>query len=135
MAGEDITSSQYVEYLFNVIFPATATTTLRAILLSHGHSDHQGGVLKILAEFQKRNLPLPTVYKNVVPGGGEYPARGFQAQHINHLQIFEVEGARLHALYTPGHTDDHVAFVLEVLSSLPLPPVLPAHLRRKTKLC
>jgi glyoxylase-like metal-dependent hydrolase (beta-lactamase superfamily II) len=122
--GEDTSSAKYVEYLFDVIFPATETSSLSAILLSHGHSDHQGGVVDILKECERRGLPQPSVHKNIVPGGA-YPARGFTAQHIRHRDIFEVAGARLHALCTPGHTDDHVAFILEVFffaSPSPLPP-------------
>jgi ribonuclease BN (tRNA processing enzyme) len=59
--GEDITAEKYVEFLFNIVFPATATKSLSTILLSHGHGDHQGGVLKIFAECNKRGLPLPKV--------------------------------------------------------------------------
>lgn len=102
------------------MFPSTNTLTLKSILLSHGHSDHQGGVQDILKEFKKRNLAEPKIYKNIVPNG-EYPARGFTVHHINHLDVFEVDGARLHALYTPGHTDDHVAFILEVFALFILP--------------
>ncbi|CAN0481498.1 unnamed protein product, partial [Discosporangium mesarthrocarpum] len=36
----------------------------------------------------------------------------FEYSSIEDGQIFKTEGASLQALHTPGHTDDHVAFVL-----------------------
>lgn len=34
-------------------------------------------------------------------------------QHMPDGAVFSTEGATLHAVYTPGHTDDHVSFWLE----------------------
>ncbi len=50
---------------------------IRAIVLSHGHTDHHGGLLRVLQRLGKRNIPLvlhPDVWrdrKGVFPGGGE----------------------------------------------------------------
>ncbi len=49
---------------------------IRAIVLSHGHTDHHGGLLSLLRRLGQRNIPLvlhPDVWrdrKGVFPGGG-----------------------------------------------------------------
>ena len=103
----------YVRHLFEVVFPATHTTSLKCILLTHGHGDHLGGVSAILKECANRTWPTPSVHKKIVPNG-DFPALGFDVCHIANDERFVVEGASLRTIYTPGHTDDHVCFVLEV---------------------
>jgi Metallo-beta-lactamase superfamily len=120
-AGEDITSSTYVTMLLDVIFPLTETKRLRAILLTHGHGDHQGGVVRLLQQLRERDriagikhVP-PLVYKRMMPGGGNFPHVGFACNQISEGQSFVASpGVTLRAVYSPGHTDDHVCFVLEV---------------------
>jgi glyoxylase-like metal-dependent hydrolase (beta-lactamase superfamily II) len=110
--GEDVTAEKYVKLLLDTVFPLTGTKTLRAILLSHGHGDHQGGVELLLQEMKRRGMSLPIVYKRLMPGGGDFPARNFPCQHISEGQLFLMEpGVTLKALYSPGHTDDHVCFM------------------------
>lgn len=111
--GEDITSSKYVKFLFNEILPLTNTVYIEAILLTHGHGDHQGGVTAILNEIKKRKQPLPRVYKRFVPNG-DFPYRGssHMCNDIHDNQIFTTEGATLKAILTPGHCDDHCCFYL-----------------------
>jgi ribonuclease/clavin/mitogillin len=72
---------------------------LEIVLLTHWHPDHVGGVKDIMS-FD----PKPTVYKNT-PGTGQ--------TNITDGQKFKVEGATLRAFYSPGHTEDHMAFILE----------------------
>jgi endoribonuclease LACTB2 len=112
--GEGKTAKEYVSFLLDEVFPSTQTHTLSHILLTHGHDDHQGGLSEIFAELTKRKmLPLPTVHKFDSPTGS------FPVKHISTLQdicngdLFETEGATLQALYSPGHTDDHVCFILK----------------------
>ena len=50
--------------------------------------------------------PETTVWKH-------NPTPGSQQQPIHDGQRFEVEGATLRAVFTPGHTEDHMCFVLE----------------------
>jgi ribonuclease/clavin/mitogillin len=69
------------------------------VLLSHWHHDHIQGVPDLLA-----HSPNTKVYKNE-PGDDWLP--------ISDGQKFETEGATLRAFYCPGHTTDHMAFVLE----------------------
>lgn len=115
--GEDVTSNEYVSFLLDTVFPQTSTSTISDIILTHGHGDHQGGVVRLLQEFGKRNLPLPVVHKREVPNG-HFPCEGFTAKHVEDQQIFRTEGATLHVVYTSGHTDDHISLVVEVRSGL-----------------
>jgi glyoxylase-like metal-dependent hydrolase (beta-lactamase superfamily II) len=138
--GEDITAKEYVNLLLDKVFPSTGTEYLTAILLTHGHGDHQGGVIDLLRELRRRKmLPLPKICKRIVPDG-DFPPRDFVCEHIEDGQRFVVESsdspqaedgacnterrstrsaskskrpvitATIEAIYTPGHTDDHVAF-------------------------
>jgi ribonuclease/clavin/mitogillin len=111
--GEASTSEAYLKVLFDEVFPLTKTRRLRAILLTHGHGDHQGGVVRIMQELQRRQMtPLPTIYKKAIPSG-KYPCVGFEAHDIAPNQVFEVDSeTRIVALESPGHTDDHIAFIL-----------------------
>ncbi|OWY44245.1 hypothetical protein AA0119_g4169 [Alternaria tenuissima] len=73
--------------------------TIDKVLLTHWHHDHIKGVADIL-----EHSPNTTVYKND-PHDGWLP--------ISDGQKFETEGATLRAFFCPGHTTDHMAFVLE----------------------
>lgn len=67
-------------------------------LISHWHHDHVGGIDDLLAL-----APAARVHKND-PGPGQAP--------IADGQRFAVDGATLTAAHTPGHTTDHMVFVL-----------------------
>jgi glyoxylase-like metal-dependent hydrolase (beta-lactamase superfamily II) len=98
-SGEDCTAKKYVSFLFDTVFPATGTTSIAAILLSHGHGDHQGGVLDILDQCKKRGLPTPEVFKHNVKGGGHFPSRGFKTINIENGEIIPVqEGLEIEVL-------------------------------------
>jgi len=62
-------------------------------------------------------LPLPTIHKRNVSGGGKYPNKGFKSIHIADKEVFKVGGGgdtttTLEAIYLPGHTDDSIDFIL-----------------------
>ena len=88
------------------------------ILLSHWHPDHVGGV--------KDALKLPAckdakVYKNDPNAGQETFADGEVISYeppagqldIEDGQVFATDGATLTAFHCPGHTTDHMAFILK----------------------
>ncbi|KAM0416989.1 hypothetical protein ACHAPT_013013 [Fusarium lateritium] len=73
--------------------------TIDAALITHWHHDHTGGIKDLLSI-----SPQTKIYKHT-------PEEGQLA--IEHGQRFEVDGATLTAAYTPGHTKDHVVFVMD----------------------
>ena len=73
--------------------------TVESALVSHWHHDHVGGIADLIAM-----SPGVNIFK-YTPGQG-------QAAIVDG-QIFETEGVTLMASYTPGHTQDHMTFVLK----------------------
>ena len=76
------------------------------ILLTHWHGDHTGGVPDLIAY---DNQLASRVYKNQPDCGQRDIADG---------QVFQVEGATIRAIFTPGHSIDHMCFFLEEENSL-----------------
>ncbi|KAI0127008.1 putative metallo-beta-lactamase domain protein [Xylariales sp. AK1849] len=75
--------------------------SLSAVLLTHWHGDHTGGVPDLLRLYPDL---AESVYKNT-------PSR--TQQPIVDGQVFSVEGATVRAVHAPGHSHDHMCFVLE----------------------
>lgn len=73
--------------------------TVHQALITHWHGDHVNGIPDLL-----RICPKATIYKHD-PGEGQ--------MGIEDGQVFATDGATLRAFHTPGHTMDHMAFVLE----------------------
>ena len=75
--------------------------SLSHVLLTHWHGDHTGGVPNLIYLYPHLK---DSVYKNE-PDKGQ--------QNITDGQIFRVEGATVRALHVPGHSEDHMCFILE----------------------
>ncbi|OAQ79093.1 metallo-beta-lactamase domain-containingprotein [Purpureocillium lilacinum] len=73
--------------------------TVQTALISHWHQDHTGGIAQL-----QSLAPGATIFK-MDPAPGQSP--------IEDGQVFRVDGVTLTAVHTPGHTVDHVVFVLE----------------------
>ncbi|EXJ89637.1 hypothetical protein A1O3_02704 [Capronia epimyces CBS 606.96] len=74
---------------------------LSHVLLTHWHGDHTGGVPDLLRLYPDLS---DSIYKHT-------PDRGQQAIADN--QKFVVAGATIRAVHSPGHSEDHMCFVLE----------------------
>ncbi|KAJ6443397.1 metallo-beta-lactamase domain protein [Purpureocillium lavendulum] len=76
------------------------------VLLTHWHGDHTGGVPDLI----KRNPKMASrIYKDR-PDRNQNPIRDGQ--------LFQVEGASVRAVSTPGHANDHMCFLLEEENAL-----------------
>jgi glyoxylase-like metal-dependent hydrolase (beta-lactamase superfamily II) len=75
--------------------------TLSHVLLTHWHGDHTGGVPDLLQLYPHLR---EGIHKNS-------PERG--QQPIEDGQVFRVEGATIRAVHSPGHSHDHMCFILE----------------------
>ncbi|RYP41565.1 hypothetical protein DL767_000907 [Monosporascus sp. MG133] len=76
-------------------------TALSHVLLTHWHGDHTGGVPDLLRMYP---FLASAIYKHT-PSKGQQP--------IVDGQIFKVEGATVRAVHAPGHSHDHMCFILE----------------------
>lgn len=75
--------------------------SLKAILITHHHQDHIGGVDELL----KHNV-VP-VY---APSYGHYPFAHIPVKEGDHIQL-EAIGESFQVIWLPGHTLDHIAYV------------------------
>jgi len=75
---------------------------ISTVLITHWHGDHVGGIPELL-----KLDPRPRFYKQ------QDVDIDHEVEPINDGQRFTVEGANLRACHSPGHTHDHMAFVLE----------------------
>lgn len=108
---------EWIESLQSVL--KKENITIDKVLLSHWHFDHIQGVADL-----KEYSPNTSVYKNNTneawPDMSAYVADPKVQEkdtndwlNITDGQIFSTEGATLRAFYCPGHTTDHMAFILE----------------------
>ncbi len=85
-----------------------AKVALAAALITHWHPDHVGGIAEV-----RRLVPGVPVYQSRLAAVGHSDPQHGALLDIVDGQVFRVEGATLRAVHTPGHTTDHMAFVLE----------------------
>ena len=74
---------------------------LSHVFLTHWHGDHTGGVPDLIRMYPAL---ADDIYKNS-PDHGQQP--------VEDGQVFCVEGATIRAVHGPGHSHDHMCFILE----------------------
>lgn len=89
---------------------------IEAVLLTHRHVDHVGGVGQVLALCGGARL-LKARGGDADEGGEEEGdeawACGRPVEPLEDGQVIRTEGATLRVVHTPGHTSDHAALLLE----------------------
>jgi len=80
--------------------------TVSDTLLTHWHGDHVGGIKQL-----KSMLPEVKFHKH--RHDFEDNLKEDMSHEIEDGQTFKVEGAMLKAIHCPGHTEDHMALILQ----------------------
>ncbi|KAK5654605.1 hypothetical protein OQA88_7235 [Cercophora sp. LCS_1] len=80
---------------------AAQDITLSHVLLTHWHGDHTGGVPDLIRLYPH----LETAIHKHTPDKTQQP--------IHDGEVFKVEGATVRAVHAPGHSHDHMCFILE----------------------
>ena len=94
--------SSWLQHLASVL--AAEKASISHALLTHWHPDHVGGL-----ENLRSLCPDVLVYKHP----SSHWSHSAIQHSINDGQTFNVNGANLLAVHCPGHTKDHMAFILE----------------------
>lgn len=91
----------WIEALRTVL--SQENSVVEKVFITHYHHDHIGGISDI-----RKLFPSVEIYKNQ-SGGDIYK----ELKNIQDGDEFSVEGATLKAVFTPGHTQDHMCFLLK----------------------
>ncbi|KAK4511997.1 NodB homology domain-containing protein [Mucor velutinosus] len=109
----------YLPHLETSLRDIQSDAYISDIIISHGHSDHWGGLEDILNSSTLNPNKEIQVHKfTAIPQGHHVDHMDRFPTHvsINSLvdnQVFRAHDTTLRVIYTPGHTKDHCTFLLE----------------------
>lgn len=105
---------EYIGHLKQVI--SDERILINDIIISHWHHDHIGGVDEVLDVIE--NKDSCKVWKYRRSDAPEATLKNASILELKHGQKFNIEGATLEVIHTPGHTTDHIVLVLHEDNSL-----------------
>ncbi|XP_071963042.1 endoribonuclease LACTB2-like [Antedon mediterranea] len=103
---------EYISNLKKVLMESGST--LQEILITHWHHDHTGGIVDVIRELQldTDNVKVSKFPRNPILEEKIDDER-IKYNYLKDGDVVKTEGATLKAVYTPGHTDDHMVLFLE----------------------
>ncbi|XP_069105635.1 endoribonuclease LACTB2-like [Argopecten irradians] len=86
-------------------------SSIQEIVITHWHIDHVGGVGDVCRDvLQSTDVKVSKFSR---PDGIEEYNTGIPYNFVKDNAVFKTEGATLRAVFTPGHSDDHMVLLLE----------------------
>ncbi|KAK2594651.1 Atrochrysone carboxyl ACP thioesterase dmxR1 [Conoideocrella luteorostrata] len=89
----------WIDFIVGIL--AAGNFSFSHVLLTHWHGDHTGGVPDLIRMD-------PSISQRIFK---HTPSK--TQQPIVDRQLFKVDGATVRAVHAPGHSDDHMCFILE----------------------
>lgn len=108
-------NTEYINNLAKVL--KQHQTSIQEIVITHWHWDHIGGVPDICSQIDGcSGLSVSKIRRLSQPD--DELGNGIDYTFVEDKTKYETDDATLRVVYTPGHTDDHMALVLEEENSL-----------------